>query len=117
MGHKFLEPIQIGSQTVKNRIIYLAMAKCYSGMDGSVSSRDVAYIESIAKGGVGIVIPGAMVIDPTWPSTLPMQPIINDDKYIPGLARLTDAAHKNGAKILFQLWHPGQVDYSRQSTR
>ena len=94
MGHKFLEPIQIGSQTVKNRIIYLAMAKCYSGMDGSVSSRDVAYIESIAKGGVGIVIPGAMVIDPTWPSTLPMQPIINDDKYIPGLARLTDAAHK-----------------------
>ena len=112
MGHKFLEPIQIGSQTVKHRIISLAMAKCYSGMDGSVSSRDVAYIESIAKGGVGIVIPGAMVIDPTWPSTLPMQPIINDDKYIPGLARLTDAAHKNGAKILFQLWHPGQVDYS-----
>lgn len=63
MGHKFLEPITIGKQQVKNRIVYLAMAKCYSGMDGTVSPRDLAYIASIAKGGVGIVIPGAMVVE------------------------------------------------------
>ncbi|MDO4312664.1 MAG: NAD(P)/FAD-dependent oxidoreductase [Eubacteriales bacterium] len=113
MGHKFLEPITIGKQEVKNRVVYLAMAKCYSGMDGSVSPRDLAYIASIAKGGVGIVIPGAMVVDPAWPSVLPMQPVISEDKYIPGLTKLADTAHENGAKILFQLWHPGQVDYSR----
>ena len=34
MGHKFLEPIQIGSQTVKTGSSIWVMAKCYSGMDG-----------------------------------------------------------------------------------
>ena len=27
MSHKFLEPIKIGNQTVKNRVMFLAMAK------------------------------------------------------------------------------------------
>lgn len=112
MKYQFLEPIQIGSQTVKNRVVFLAMAKMFSGFDGVVSDRDVAYIASVAKGGVGLIIPGAMVIDPEWPSVIPMQMMISSDAFLPGLKRLADAAHENGAKILFQLWHPGAVNYS-----
>ena len=63
MSHKFLEPIKVGSQTVKNRVVFLAMAKTISNFDDGVSVRDIDYIESVAAGGVGIVIPGAMIVD------------------------------------------------------
>lgn len=112
MSHKFLEPIKVGSQTVKNRVVFLAMAKTISNFDDGVSVRDIDYIESVAAGGVGIVIPGAMIVDKDWPSVLPLQPGIYDDKFIPGLRRLAAAAHKHGAKIFFQLWHPGATNYS-----
>ncbi len=112
MSHKFLEPIQIGNVTVKNRVIFLAMAKTISNFDDSVSQRDIDYIESVAAGGAGIVIPGAMIVDPTWPSVLPLQPGIYDDRFIPRLRLLVKAAHKHNAKILFQLWHPGATNYS-----
>lgn len=101
MKHKFLEPIQVGQQTLKNRVVYLAMAKMYSAPDGTVSPKDLAYIASIAKGGVGLIVPGAMVIDPAWPSVLPMEMVIADDRFLPGLTSMAAAAHNNGAKILF----------------
>ena len=107
MSHKFLEPIKIGNQTVKNRVMFLAMAKNISNFDDSVSAKDIAYVESVAAGGVGLLVPGAMIVDPEWPSVLPLQPGIYDDRFIPGLRRLVLAAHKYDAKILFQLWHPG----------
>ena len=40
MSHKFLEPIKIGNQTVKNRVMFLAMAKNISNFDDSVSAKD-----------------------------------------------------------------------------
>ena len=88
------------------------MAKYYSNMDGTISDRDLAYVASIAKGGTGLIVPGAMVVDPEWTSVLPMQPHIWDDKFIPGLRKLAEAAHDNGGKILFQLWNPGEVLYA-----
>lgn len=112
MKHRFLEPIRLGNQEVKNRVIYLAMAKTLSGFDNKVSRKDVAYIASIAKGGTGLIVTGAMIVDDEWPSVLPMQPAIYDDRFLPGLKQMVDAAHKNGAKIIFQLWHPGAVRYS-----
>ena len=112
MNHKFLEPIKIGNQVVKNRIMFLAMAKTLSGFDGRVTTRDLAYIRAIAAGGTGLIIPGSMQVDHEWPSQIAKQPGIYDDSFIPGLARLADAAHEGGGKVLFQLWHPGVVDYS-----
>ena len=82
MSHKFLEPIKIGNQTVKNRVMFLAMAKNISNFDDSVSAKDIAYVESVAAGGVGLLVPGAMIVDPEWPSVLPLQPGIYDDRFL-----------------------------------
>lgn len=112
MNHKFLEPIKIGNQIIKNRIMFLAMAKTISNFDDGVSVKDIDYIEAIAAGGTGLIVPGAMIVDKEWPSVLPLQPGLYDDKFIPGLRRLVAAAHKYDAKILFQLWHPGATNYS-----
>ena len=71
MSHKFLEPIKVGNVELKNRIIYMAMAKNLSSFNMKVTGRDIAYFKKIAEGGVGLIIAGGMVVDPTWPSVLP----------------------------------------------
>lgn len=112
MSHKFLEPIKIGNQTVKNRIIFMAMAKTLDGFNMRVIARELAYIKEVAEGGTGLIIPGAMVVDPTWPSTLPGQPgLFLDNNTVP-LQQMVQMCHDNNAKIIFQLWHPGAVNYS-----
>lgn len=103
----FLEPIKIGKLTLKNRIISAAMARHICEDDGFVSDAYVAHYESIAKGGAAAIIPGIMVIDPTWPYISQGQPYLSDDKYIPGLKRAIDAVHAHDAKFFCQLWHSG----------
>lgn len=112
MKHKFLEPIKLGNQEVKNRVVYIAMAKALSGFDGKPSNKDYAYLASVARGGPGIVIPGAMIVDGEWPSQMPMAARIHDDAFLPRLSKIARVIHENGAKAVFQLWHPGLVDYS-----
>ncbi len=112
MSHKFLEPIKVGNVELKNRIIYMAMAKNLSSFNMKVTGRDIAYFKKIAEGGVGLIIAGGMVVDPTWPSVLPGSAGLFADMCTPGLKIMIENAHKNGAKILCQLWHPGEVDYS-----
>lgn len=112
MKHRFLEPIRIGNVEVKNRIMFLAMAKYYDNLDGTVSEKELEYVRSIAKGGTGLIVPGGMIVDPVWPSFIPMQPAIHDDSFLPGLKSLADAAHEYDAKILFQLWQGGECLYA-----
>ena len=112
MSHKFLEPIKIGNQTVKNRVIFMAMAKTLSSFDLKVTYRDIDYIRAVAEGGTGIIIPGAMVVDPLWPSVLPGQPGLFTDFNTRALQKMVKICHDNDAKILFQLWHPGAVNYN-----
>ena len=69
-------------------------------------------VVQLFKGGAGLIIPGGMNVDPTWPSQLPMQPALYHDMFIPSLMKLAEAGKINGAKILFQLWHGGAVNYS-----
>jgi 2,4-dienoyl-CoA reductase-like NADH-dependent reductase (Old Yellow Enzyme family)/thioredoxin reductase len=111
MYEKILSPIRVGNVELKNRVIYLAMAKYLSTPDNFVTDRQIAYYAARARGGAGLVIPGACIVDPAYPSTLPMQPGLYDDKFIPGLTRLVDAVHAAGAKIFLQPWHPGVTPY------
>ena len=112
MSYSFLEPIKIGNLEIKNRVIFLAMAKFMSSPSGLAWHRDVSYLKAVVDGGAGLVLPGAVQVDPDWPSTAPMTLRGDHDMYIPGLSRLVETAHEGGAKIFFQLWHPGQVAYT-----
>jgi len=112
MSHKFLEPIKIGNQTVKNRVVFMAMAKTFSSFDMKVTRGDIDYIKAIAEGGTGIIIPGAIIVDPLWPSLLMGQPGLFDQSNIPAFKKMAKICHDNDAKLLLQLWHPGAVDYS-----
>lgn len=105
--YRFLEPVKVGPTTLKNRVIMSGMAKYLCTNDGYITDEYVAHYAGIAKGGAALVTNGIMVIDPTWPYISKHQPYLDDDKYIPGVKRFVDAVHKEGAKAVCQLWHPG----------
>lgn len=83
----------IKENSVKDRVMIITGAS--SGF-GRAAARKAA-----ALGGAGLVIPGGMVIDGEWPTRLPLEYCIYDDSFLPGLTRLANLAHENGAKILF----------------
>ena len=107
--YSFLEPIQIGNKVFKNRIIYPAMGKHLATKDGFVTDEYIAYFTSVAKGGVSALVTGIQVIDPTWHYISDRQSWLCDDKYIPGLKKLTQAVHEEDCYIFFQPWHSGQA--------
>ena len=104
-----LSPKNIGSMTVKNRMIVTAMGVNFAEEGGFVGERLIAYHEKQAEGGVGLIVLGVTGVG--WPSggNLPRQIAISDDKFIPGLKALADRVHQHGAKVAAQLHHGGLV--------
>ena len=75
--------------------------------EGFATDEMVAYYAERAKGGGGLILTELVTIDYPGGSGIERQLAIDDDKYIPGLRRLTDEVHRFGAKIFVQLNHAG----------
>ena len=107
MSYSFLEPMQVGPFTLRNRIIKPAMAEYICNDDGTVSDQFIAFYRNMARGGVALIVPGIALLDetetdpPTFKGT--RTPHIWDEKFLPGLSRAVDAIHREGARIMFQL--------------
>ena len=104
-----LSPGRIGTMELRNRIAVTAMGVSLSEEDGSVGEQLIAYHEEQAKGGVGLIISGVTGV--AWPTGCVswQQTAISEDRFIPGLTRLTERVHAHGAKIAAQLHHGGLV--------
>lgn len=109
--YNILKPIKLGNVTLKNRIAYLGMAKGLSDPGNFVSEREIAYYTNYAKGGAGMVTTGACLVFPDYPSQLPSQLGLYDDKFIPGIEKLAKSVQSYGAKLILQPWHPGLANY------
>ena len=99
-------PLQIGSVTVRNRIMQTAHVKLFTA--GSVDSqRNVDYQVARAKGGAGLLITGNRVVHPTSTTGFPRI----SWAFLPGALeanqRLTRMVHEHGAVIFEQLNHFG----------
>lgn len=104
---RLLSEGRIGSLVLRNRIIVTAMGVSLAEEDGSVGDRLIAYHEAQARGGAGLIVTGVMGV--AWPvgAVTPGQPAISDDRFLPGLRRLTVAVHRHGGRIAAQLHHGG----------
>lgn len=99
------KPIQIRKMTIRNRVMLPGMTTrlCLDG--GYVSDEMIAYYKAIARGGCGLVVVEATSVHmPSAPKNFLR---ICSDEYIPGLKKLTDAIHEEGACISIQLWQGG----------
>lgn len=98
---------KIGTMSLKNRIVMPPMVRNYASKQGEVTDRYLAHIESIAAGGVGMMILEASFISPEGKGFV-NELGINDEKLITGLKKLVKVSHQHDAKIGPQLYHAGR---------
>ncbi len=102
-------PITIQNMELRNRIVMTAMHLGYTPQ-GEVTDQLVNFYTERARGGVGLAIVGGCPIDEFGGMVGMIS--INDDRFIPGLKRLTGAVQDHGAKIAAQLYQAGRYTHS-----
>ena len=58
MFDMMFSPMNIGTMTVKNRVVMNAAEFSLGQTDGTPTEKMICYYEARAKGGVGLIIPG-----------------------------------------------------------
>lgn len=100
------QPYQIAGLTVKNRYVMAPVSTgLYMGEDGAYSDMGVEYFACRARGGFGIIIPGAVGTDATVDPYSPVgpTPIQVGEAWKVGAKKLTAAVHEAGSAIFCQL--------------
>ncbi|WP_078612798.1 hypothetical protein [Streptomyces canus] len=99
-------PLRIGPHTMRNRIFISAHTLNFAEHH-RVSDRHLEYHRRRAAGGVGLIVTEGLRIHPTSlkrPETLSLW--TNDA--VPGLARLAEVVHDEGALLFGQILHSGR---------
>jgi 2,4-dienoyl-CoA reductase-like NADH-dependent reductase (Old Yellow Enzyme family)/thioredoxin reductase len=92
-------PLKIGNMELPNRIVMLPMTTGYCETDETVGDRFIDFFAERAKGGAGlIIIPFSPIA-----AGAPVEPGMFDDRFLPGVRRLTAAIRAHGAKSACQL--------------
>jgi 2,4-dienoyl-CoA reductase-like NADH-dependent reductase (Old Yellow Enzyme family) len=100
------KPLKLKDVEIRNRFIHSATYEAMSLETGEVSDSLVKRYQTLARGEIGLIIPGYMYINPMG-RTYKYQTGIHTDDMIPGLKKIADAVHKEGGKIIFQIVHAG----------
>lgn len=99
-------PARLGPIELRNRII---KAATFEGMTANqtVSDRLIKFHRTMARGGVGMTTMAFSAVSTEGAAT-PNELVVQDDA-VPGLRRLVDAAHAEGAAASVQIGHAGAV--------
>lgn len=80
--------------------------------DGSITDPLIKRYEILAKGQIGLIIPGYLYVHPRG-KCFPKQTGISDDNHLPGLTRLVETVHSAGGRIALQIAHGGRQSSKR----
>lgn len=100
-------PAQIGSRTLRNRILMAPMEKNLATVEGAVTQRYIDYCEARAAGGVALICLESMYVDSAGKGHH-CQLGLHDDALIPGYRRLVEACHRHGALVGAELAFAGR---------
>ncbi len=100
-------PGKIGNLVIPNRIVMAPMATNYPSETGGITEALVDYYEQRARGGTGLIIAENCCVDYPAGKGGATQLRLDEDRFIPGMSRLTEAVHYWGAKISIQINHSG----------
>ncbi|MBW1886151.1 MAG: FAD-dependent oxidoreductase, partial [Deltaproteobacteria bacterium] len=109
MFSHLLSPVRIGNLELRNRIAMAPMGVELGDEHGAVTEGVIAYYEARARGGAGLLITENVSAAYPWGANSEHELAFSDDRYLPGLQRLTERVHAHGAKIAAQLSHHGKV--------
>src|SRR5687768_17909795 len=94
---RLFTPQRIGAVEIPNRVVMPAMTTRLADRNGFVTDDTIAYFAARAAGGVGLV-----TVEMASPERVGRHRFhelgIYDDRYLPGLRRLTGVLHAHGAR-------------------
>lgn len=100
-------PGKIGNVEIRNRSVMPSMGLS-STVGGFVNDTCIRHYVERAKGGFGLINVEVTCIDAPLGLNTENMLRADDDKYIPGLKKLADAVHAEGAKIALEISHTGR---------
>lgn len=107
-------PIEIGPVSLPNRVYHSPVTLNYVDRRKGSPTEDLAYYYAErAKGGIGLVIQGAVDVAPAseyWPVP---NTRMDDPEVIPAARRIVERVHAHGTRIFAQLFHIGQASNTR----
>ena len=102
--------LKLGPITLRNRIAMAPLTRQMAEADGTPTDEMAAYYARRARGGLGLIITeGTYEQDAFQSRAYLSQPGIANDRHQAAWAKVFDAVHANGAKIVVQLMHGGRV--------
>ena len=105
---KLLEPGYIGKLKTRNRIIKTGAGTFMANEDEThANGAMLAFYESLARGGVGLLIVESPTIDYPAGARWRFRYRIDDDKFIPGMRELAEIIHKYNCPTFMQMNHDG----------
>jgi len=107
MFPKLFAPGKIGSLELPNRVVFAATSSELADKDGFVGDDLVEYYAERARGGTGLIVVEATYIEQEG-KRLQHNAMLHDDCFIPGLRKVVQAAHAEGARMALQLNHGGR---------
>ncbi len=100
-------PCSIGHLALKNRFVRSATGESRARPDGTLEEEIFPIYESLAHGGVGLIITGHMYVHQDWKCS-PKQTGISRKDHITGLQRLAKISRSNGTKVVAQINYAGR---------
>ena len=109
MKDPIFEPIAINQLQVKNRI-YMPAMHLGMAVDYEITDALVDFYTERACGGAGLICVGYATVDELSGNTTNIG--AHEDRFIPSLAKLSQAIKGNGARSAVQLNHAGRYNFS-----
>ena len=110
---KLLSPLSINKVQLKNRMVKTASSLGVAKETGEVSDLTLCFYETLAKGGVAMIIVEHGFVDYPRGMTGAGRIANSDDKYLPGLTKLAAVMHAGGAVCVAQLGHAGPSQWKK----
>ncbi|TMO83512.1 alkene reductase [Pseudoalteromonas spongiae] len=106
MKLSLFDPIQLGSVTLKNRIVMAPMTRSRASQPGNIPN-DLMATYYAQRATAGLIISEGTPISAVARG-YSLTPGIYTEQQIAGWRKVTHAVHKRGGKIFAQLWHVGR---------
>lgn len=108
MNQSIFTPFELGSLTLKNRIVMAPMTRSFS--PGHVpNQKNIDYYRRRAANDVGLIITEGTCVGHKAANGYPNVPFFHGDDALAGWKQVVEAVHEQGGKIMPQLWHVGGV--------
>ena len=100
------DPLDLGAFALRNRIVMAPLTRARAGFEGVPNALMATYYAQRAS--AGLIISEATGISREglgWPNA----PGLWNDRQAEGWKQVTDAVHREGGRIVAQLWHMGRL--------